>query len=277
MCCTLPALSALSLFACARESTTAATGPHAHPRLTPPKNNTGALNPAEFAAYTAYAAGKAPWAPAVATTLAACAQAAGLSPTVGREPFVSLVRAQAAAVCASPGGPLDAPGAAGLVPQEVARLSAQNGLTKQELLLARWSFLLLDLDNDNSLRLSDLRRAGGVEAGLSEARGLLDPESDADLDAERTSLVTFEEYVSSTYARPKEPFKAAAVLLANTIAVYFILQAPVDVLVKGAAVAAMLIRPQLLARPVIWLHDLIMGLINGARARQELARRGAAA
>jgi hypothetical protein len=175
-------------------------------------------------------------------------------------------------LCASPGGPLDAPGAAGLVPQEVARIAAQNGLTKQELLACRWIFLMLDLDNDNKLRLADLRRAGGVEAGIAEARGLLDAEAESDAAEEELSLVTFEEYVSSTYAKPKEPFKAAAVLIANTLMVYLVLQAPVDILVKGAAIAAMLLRPQLIARPVIWVHDAIMGLINGARARAELAR-----
>jgi hypothetical protein len=189
---------------------------------------------------------------------------------VAREAFVSLVRAQTAALSlpAASGGPLDAPGAAGIVPQEIARLEAQNGLKRTELLAARWAFLMMDLDGDNKVALSDVERAGGVEAGIAEARGLEDSDSDND------GLVTFEEYLSATYSRPKEPFKAAAVLLANTLAVWLIFQAPCDLLIKGAAVAVLLLRPQVVARPVIWLHDAIMGLINGARARAELAQRG---
>jgi hypothetical protein len=157
------------------------------------------------------------------------------------------------------------------VPQEVARLEATCGLRRAELLAARWAFLMLDLDGDNRVALADVARAGGVEAGVAEARGLEDADADGD------GLVTFEEYLSATYAKPKEPFKAAAVLLANTLIVWLIFEAPVDVLIKGAAVAALLLRPQLVARPVVWLHDAIVGLINGARARAELARRGAAA
>jgi len=277
---------------------------------------TGVLNAAEYAAYSRYAANKAPWAPAVGAALAAAAApllpppaAAGPpggSGRVGREAFVSIVRAQLARVSASPGGPLDAPGAAGLVPQEVARLAAQSSLTRGELLAARWAFLLIDLDNDNRVRLEDVRRAGGIERAVAEARGLFDDEEDEDEEegaggggagggaaaaaggaaasagapasaagakaSAAAGLVSFEEYLA-TYSRPKEPFKAAAVLLANTVLVWLIVQAPCDLLLRGAAIAALLIKPQIVARPVVWVHDLILGLINGARARAELARR----
>jgi hypothetical protein len=244
------------------------------------KHQTGVLNAAEYAAYSRYAANKAPWAPAVGAALAAAAApfvpAAG---AVGREAFVSIVRAQLASVSASPGGPLDAPGAAGLVPQEVARLAAQSALTRGELLAARWAFLMMDLDNDNRVRLEDVQRAGGIERGIAEARGLFEDEEDEEGSGAAAATkpgggasVSFEDYLA-TYSRPKEPFKAAAVLLANTLIVWLVVQAPCDLFLKGAAIAALLIRPQIVARPVVWVHDLILGLINGARARAELARR----
>ena len=154
-----------------------------------------------------------------------------------------------------------------LRPDELARLRAQMGLTAAELCGAKWVHGLLDFDGDGLIALIDLEGADGIEAFMVEDKLL-------DADANGDGFLTFEEFASS-YARPRPIGKNVFIMAVNTLAIWALLQSPLDLIIKAVLVAAMVLRPQLVSRPATLVYDGAEAIVNGLRARLELVQRDA--
>ncbi|KIY98237.1 hypothetical protein MNEG_9727 [Monoraphidium neglectum] len=141
------------------------------------------------------------------------------------------------------------------------------GLKQQEICAAKWIFTLLDYDADGKLQLSDLERALGIESYYFEGQ-LRDADEDDD------GAITFEEFLVS-YAKPRPVWKNLVIMAANTLAVFLLLQSPLDVMLKCILVGALILRPQIISRPASLVYDAIAALVGSGRARVQMGGAGA--
>ena len=156
-----------------------------------------------------------------------------------------------------------------LRPDELARLRALMSLSAAEVCTAKWVHGLLDFDGDGLVSLLDLEGAEGIEAYMVEDKLL-------DADANGDGFLTFEEFASS-YARPRPIGKNVFIMAVNTLAIWAVLQSPLDLIIRAVLVAAMVLRPQLISRPATLVYDGAEAIFNGLRARLELMQRDAEA
>ena len=131
----------------------------------------GRLSPQELAAFFSYCGRKLMWSPALTELLAASEAAArarlggGANGGCARDEFVSIVRDQVHAVSCSGAYQKN-----DMRADAAARLQAQMGISLQEIMAAKWVFVLLDYDADGKVRLEDLRAAAGIESYYVEAQ-----------------------------------------------------------------------------------------------------------
>lgn len=224
----------------------------------------GELSPYELQAFFTYASRKLMWSPGLSEILQGVQNGAlaGLAGgACSKERFLQVVRDQVHAVsCSTEYQRND------MRPDAAARLQAQMGLAQQEICAAKWIFTLLDYDADGKVQLSDLERATGIESYYYEAQ-LQDADGDDD------GAILFEEFLLS-YAKPRPVWKNLIIMASNTLAIFLLLQSPLDVMLKCILCGALILRPQIISRPVCMIYDGFAALVGASRARAAVAQQG---
>lgn len=93
-----------------------------------------------------------------------------------------------------------------------------------------------------------------------------------DADADDDGLINFDEFLAS-YGKPKPVLKNILIMVVNTAVIWGVLQSPLDTMIKLVAVAVLLLKPQLIARPVVLVYDSLVALVDQYKAQAELASR----
>lgn len=146
--------------------------------------------------------------------------------------------------------------------EQRGQLRRKTILTDAEIAPLLFIFSAMDTGNSGKLSLNSLRQSGFVEAQMVE-----DKLEDADEDED--GYVTFEEYLQS-YARPRDTMLAVLMMAANTLAIWLVINSPLELFLKTAIIAALVLRPQVVAKPVMKVYEMVKAIMGRAQAEREL-------
>ncbi|KAJ9533785.1 hypothetical protein QJQ45_026871 [Haematococcus lacustris] len=180
---------------------------------------------------------------------------------LGFEAFVQLVRNQIDTVSANTTFV-----SSQLKGAELGRLQYKSANTAKELSRALAIFKLLDFNNDNLLAVSELSRVQGIEKKVFDS--VL-----ADADSNNDGFLTFEDWLDS-YSRERPVLLSMAVMAAHAAVFYVLLNSPLDTLFKALGAILLLVRPNMVTKPVIYVYQVLAALWNRAKAAAETMEQG---
>jgi hypothetical protein len=112
--------------------------------------------------------------------------------------------------------------------------------------------------------VQQLQSIPGIEAQV--AYGQLD-----DLDEDEDGLVDFDAYLT-TYAKPRKVWLNLLVMVINTAIIYAVFCSPADVFLKSMIAMVLVLKPQIVNRPVIKIYEIVETLLNRGKAEMELRK-----
>ncbi len=121
------------------------------------------------------------------------------------------------------------------------------------------------LSTAGKVSVQQLQSVPGLEAQVADSQ--LD-----DLDEDEDGLVDFDAYLT-TYSKPRKVWLNIVVMAINTALIYLLLSSPLDVFIKSVATLVLVLKPQIVNRPVIKIYDIVETMLN--RGKAEMALRSA--